>query len=120
MVELTQAAIANQGAINSQEPRAVNVSFDCNNLRVSIDFNNNSNFSFLTSQVEWLANLSPEILAEVTLTPDGKGLQWETPDLDLSIQGLLRGILGSKSWLAERSRGRCSGEGAMISKLPRL
>jgi len=128
MVELTQAmidnqiekAIANQAAIDFQEPRAVNVCFERDNSRVSIDFSNRSNFSFLTSQVEWLANLSPEILAEVTLTPDGKGLQWETPDLDLSIQGLLRGILGSKSWLAERSRGRCSGEGAMISKLPRL
>ena len=109
MIELTQAtiatqiekAIANQGAIDSQEPRAVNVSFDRANSRVWIDFSNRSQFSFLTSQVEWLANLSPEILAEVTLTPDGKGLRWDTLDLDLSIQGLLMGIFGSKSWMAE-------------------
>ncbi len=40
----------------------------------------------------------------IYLTTGGKGLRWETPDLDLSIQGLLMGIMGTKSWMAELGR----------------
>lgn len=42
-----------------------------------------------------------EILATVELTPSGKGLRWDEPDIDLSIQGLLVGIFGSKVWMSE-------------------
>jgi hypothetical protein len=37
----------------------------------------------------------------VELTPSGKGLRWDEPDLDLSIQGLLLGIFGSQVWMKE-------------------
>ncbi len=37
------------------------------------------------------------------LTPSGKGLRWDEPDIDLSIQGLLLGIFGSSIWRKERA-----------------
>ena len=112
MAELTQQQIEAQidkaleaaEAINSREPRAEAVFFDSDGERVVIHFTNGATFSFPTAAVEELANLSNTVLAEVTLTPGGKGLRWETPDLDLSIQGLLMGIFGSKQWMAELGR----------------
>jgi hypothetical protein len=55
----------------------------------------------LASTVEAVATLPTEILATVELTPSGKGLRWDEPDIDLSIQGLLLGIFGSNVWMKE-------------------
>ena len=45
--------------------------------------------------------MPPETLATVELTQSGKGLRWDEPDIDLSIQGLLLGIFGSNVWMKE-------------------
>ena len=42
--------------------------------------------SFLAESVEAIAMLPSETLATVELTPSGKGLRWDEPDIDLSIQ----------------------------------
>ena len=92
-------AIARQSKIDAVEPRANKVLFE--NNRFTIHFNNGAIFSFLAESVEAIATLSPEILATVELTPSGKGLRWDRPDIDLSIQGLLLGIFGSKVWMKQ-------------------
>ena len=92
-------AIANQTKIDAVEPRANKVLFE--DERIILHFNNGAIFSFLVSSVEAIANLSPEVLATVELTPSGKGLRWDEPDIDLSVQGLLLGILGSNMWMKE-------------------
>ena len=92
-------AIANQAKIDAVEPRANKVLFD--DGRIVLQFNNNAVFSFLPESVEEIAPLQPEILATVELTPSGKGLRWEQPDIDLSIQGLLLAFLGSNIWAKE-------------------
>ncbi|HHP7229677.1 MAG TPA: DUF2442 domain-containing protein [Xenococcaceae cyanobacterium] len=94
-----EQAIAKRSKIDVTEPRASKVSFD--NGRINLHFNNSAIFSFLAESVEAIAQLSPEILATVELTPSGKGLRWDEPDIDLSIQGLLLGIFGSKVWMQE-------------------
>ena len=48
-----------------------------------------------------IATLSKETVATVKLTPSGKGLRWEQPDIDVSIQGLLLGVFGSNVWMKE-------------------
>ncbi|MGL6342266.1 MAG: DUF2442 domain-containing protein [Waterburya sp.] len=93
------AAIANQSKIDAVEPKAQKVVFD--DGRMTLYFNNGTTFSFLTDSIEAISSLSPEILATVKLTPSGKGLRWDEPDIDLSIQGLLLGILGSNVWMKQ-------------------
>ena len=107
MVQLTDqqisaqidAAVARQPGINAVEPRANKVFF--NDGRITINFNNGAVFSFLPESVEAISTLPPETLATVELTPSGKGLRWDEPDIDLSIQGLLLGIFGSNVWMKE-------------------
>lgn len=94
-----EAAIARQSNIDAVEPRANKVLFD--DGRIILHFDNGAVFSFLTESVEAIATLPEEILATVELTPSGKGLRWDEPDIDLSIQGLLLGIFGSNLWMHE-------------------
>jgi Protein of unknown function (DUF2442) len=109
MAELTQQqidaqidrSIANAKTIDEREPRASLAFYDEPNARLIIHFLNGAIFSVPVNTIEELAPLESEVLAEVTLTPSGKGLRWDTPDIDLSITGLLLGIFGSFSWMAE-------------------
>jgi hypothetical protein len=95
-------AILTQSKINAVEPRAEQVSFDDDNDdRITIHFTNGTRFSFLAESIEKLGTLPTEIIATVELTPSGKGLRWDEPDIDLSIQGLLLGIFGSQIWMRE-------------------
>lgn len=106
------AAIARQAEIDATEPRAIKVLFDNGRkglhpqgasrpASITLHFNNGATFSFLTDSVEAISALSPFILATVELTPSGKGLRWDEPDIDLSIQGLLLGIFGSNVWMKQ-------------------
>ena len=72
-----------------------------NDGRITLLFNNRATFSFLPESVEAIATLSKETVATVKLTPSGKGLRWEQPDIDVSIQGLLLGVFGSNVWMKE-------------------
>ena len=101
------AAIARQSQIDAVEPRANKVLFD--DGRFTLCFNNGATFSFLAESTEAIAALPTEILATVELTPSGKGLRWDEPDIDLSIQSLLLGIFGSNVWMSKiGSRGSSS------------
>ena len=93
------AAIKRQPQIDAVEPRANQVIYD--NGRIILHFNNGATFSFLAESVEAIATLPSKILATVELTPSGKGLRWDEPDIDLSIQGLLLGIFGSNVWMKQ-------------------
>ena len=93
------AAIDNQAAIDAVEPRAKKVIFD--DGKIIINFNNGATFSFLPKSIREIATLEPEVLATVNLVPSGKGLRWETHDIDLSIPGLLLEMFGSNIWNKE-------------------
>ncbi|MEM9272096.1 MAG: DUF2442 domain-containing protein [Cyanobacteria bacterium P01_F01_bin.143] len=85
-------AIANQAKINRIEPRANKVTFNQQENRIIIDFDGGNIFSFVVDSISVISDLSQEILATVELTPSGKGLRWDEPDIDLSIIGLMMGI----------------------------
>ena len=93
------AAIARQSQIDATEPRANKVLFD--NGRFTLHFTNGASFSFLAKSVEAIATLPTKVLPTVELTPSGKGLRWDEPDIDLSIQSLLLGIFGSSVWMKQ-------------------
>ena len=109
MAELTQqqieqqinSAIENQKEIDKTEPRAEKVLFDRNGKTLVIYFINGSVFSCPINLIESVSELEIEIIEQVKLTPNKKGLRWETADINLSIQGLLLGIFGTKSWMKE-------------------
>ncbi|MGI8546795.1 MAG: DUF2442 domain-containing protein [Gemmatimonadaceae bacterium] len=73
--------------------RAESARYDARTGRIVMELSNGHLFGFPARGVRWLANLTPEELAKVELSPGGDGLRWEAEDIDLSVPGLLMAAL---------------------------
>ncbi len=56
---------------------------------------------FPVTLVQGLQNGNPRDLAEVRIEARGLGLHWPKLDVDLHVPSLLRGVLGTRKWMAE-------------------
>jgi hypothetical protein len=68
-----------------------------------VELTNGCTFAFPTALVQGLSDAQDEQLEEVELLGDGYGLHWENLDVDYSVQGLLAGVFGTASWMAQRA-----------------
>lgn len=53
---------------------------------------------------EGLENGNPKDLSEIRIEARGLGLHWPRLDVDLYVPSLLRGVLGTRKWMAEIGR----------------
>lgn len=83
------------------EPRAVAVRFESDSKKFVVDLSNETTFIFPARLCQGLAGASDAELANVTITPSGAGLMWERLDAGLTIPGLMKGLFGTKAWMAE-------------------
>jgi hypothetical protein len=107
MVELSDAEIdaslERGSAARLTEPRAASVRYDGLLDRIIIDLTNGCTFNFPPRLAQGLENVTGKELAKVELLGAGHGLHWEALDADLSVSGLMAGLLGTKSYLARRA-----------------
>ncbi|MCP5265590.1 MAG: DUF2442 domain-containing protein [Burkholderiaceae bacterium] len=83
----------------AQGPRAISARYSRG--RVVLDLDNGCSFAFPAARAEGLADARAADLASVEITPSGLGLHWPRLDVDLSVPALLRGMLGSRQWMAK-------------------
>ncbi|BAV66707.1 DUF2442 domain-containing protein [Sphingobium cloacae] len=81
---------------------AVSARYDRRRARVVVALNTGVELTFPAGLAEGLADASPDSLAEIEISPAGLGLHWPKLDADLSVPGLLQGVLGSKKWMARQ------------------
>lgn len=81
---------------------AVSARYDRRRARVVIGLNTGVELTFPAGLAEGLADASPDSLAVIEISPAGLGLHWPKLDADLSVPGLLQGMLGSKKWMARQ------------------
>lgn len=98
--QITRARRAAEAA-DATEPRVESVRYDHETDRIVIDLKNGITFMVPVKILEGLAGASPEDLSDVEVTPSRGGLHWEKLDVDFSVPALLRGSLGSKTWMSE-------------------
>lgn len=67
--------------------------------RVVVQLNTGIELTFPTAPTEGLADALPDDLAEIEVSPSGLGLHWPRLNADLYVPALLRGVLGSRSWM---------------------
>lgn len=79
---------------------AVKARYDRHRGRIVVMLDTGVELSFPTRLAEGLAEASPESLGTIEISPAGLGLHWPLLDVDLYVPALLRGILGSKRWMA--------------------
>jgi Protein of unknown function (DUF2442) len=85
------------------EPLAQSVRYDRRSHAVRVRLSNGCHFSFPARLVEGLETAQPDQLSEVKIRGIGTGLVWPGLDVDVSVQGLLMGIFGSKAYMARRA-----------------
>lgn len=99
-----EAAEARGAEMLSGAPRAAAARYDAPSGRIVIDLTNGCTFAFPARRVEELADASDAEIAAVEIAGAGFGLHWEARDADLSLQGLMSGLFGTKAWMSELAR----------------
>jgi hypothetical protein len=107
MADLTEAqidaALARGEAVRRTEPRAATARYDRALGRIVVELTNGCTFAFPSRLAQGLENASEDQLAEVAILGAGSGLHWESLDVDLSVPGLLAGLLGTKAHMARHA-----------------
>ena len=103
-------------ALVREAGHAVSARYDRRRSRVVVALDNGVELAFPTRLAEGLAGASPENLADIEISPAGLGLRWPLLDADLYVPALLRGVFGSKSWMA-RQLGAEGGRARTVAKV---
>lgn len=99
--ELAKAdeAVARGKLAQASQPRAAAARYDARKKLVVIELANGASFAFPPSLAQGLEGASAADLSDIEITPMGTGLHWPRLDADLTVDGLLAGIFGSRSWM---------------------
>jgi hypothetical protein len=79
---------------------AVSARYDRKTSRIVVELSTGVQIAFHPRLAEGLADATPADLAGIEISPTGLGLHWPKLDADLDVPALLRGVLGSKRWMA--------------------
>lgn len=92
--------------------RAVAARYDARKKCVVVELANGASFSFPPQLAQGLAGARAADLAVIELTPLGTGLHWPRLDADLTVEGLLVGVFGSRTWMRQHAAraGRATSE----------
>ena len=109
-------AAARRGARSvGSEPRAKRARYDRKTGRVLVELTNGCSFAFPARRAQGLEEASDDALADVEILGLGLGLHWERLDVDLSVPGLLAGLLGTKAYM-DRERAARAGSTKSAAK----
>lgn len=98
-----EAANARGRRAMARGPRAVSARCEKSGAgrRIVVELDNGCAFAFPVDQAQGLAGAKVTDLQRIEITPSGLGLHWPTLDADLSVPALVRGVLGTKQWMAQ-------------------
>ncbi|MBS0506396.1 MAG: DUF2442 domain-containing protein [Proteobacteria bacterium] len=95
---------AAQGVVHTAAHlQATAARYDARRKRVVVELANGSQFAFPLALAQGLAQARAADLAEIEITPLGTGLHWPRLNADLSVEGLLAGLFGSRAWMRQHA-----------------
>ena len=99
--ELAKAdeAVARGRLERAAQPLATAARFDARKKVVVSELANGASFAFPPNLAQGLEGAGAADLSEIEITPMGTGLHWPRLDADLTVDGLLAGVFGSRSWM---------------------
>ena len=69
--------------------------------RIRVELNNGCAFEFPVNHAQGLAGAKAADLRSIEIQGSGLGLYWPKLDADLYVPSLVKGILGTKQWMAQ-------------------
>ena len=111
--EATYAKANERGArVLARGPLATAAKYEAG--RIHVELNNGCAFEFPVEQAQGLAGAKVMDLRIIEIQSRGLGLHWPTLDADLYVPSLVKGILGSKQWMAQI--GTAGGKTSTVAK----
>jgi hypothetical protein len=103
--EVTRSPEAVARGLVSSAPhlQATAARFDARRKRIVVELANGTSFAFPPDLAQGLSDARPAELADVEITPAGTGLHWPRLDADLTVEGLLAGVFGSRAWMRQHA-----------------
>ncbi|MGH9853535.1 MAG: DUF2442 domain-containing protein [Blastocatellia bacterium] len=86
------------------EIRAREARYDRKSNRLIIELKNGATHIIPCELIQGLSDADPKDIAAVELGLRGASLHWEKLDQDFTVGGLLRGVFGTKKWMAKLER----------------
>lgn len=80
-------------------PLAVSAAYASKRIRVELD--NGCYFEFPVDHAQGLKGASVADLKIIEIQASGLGLHWPKIDADLHVPSLIKGVLGTKAWMAQ-------------------
>jgi Protein of unknown function (DUF2442) len=100
---MTQAAFAQASErgrrLLARGPLAVAAKYEAGRIRVEL--NNGCAFEFPVAHAQDLAGAKVTDLRTIQISAAGLGLHWPKLDADLYVPALVKGVLGTKQWMAQ-------------------
>ena len=81
---------------------AIAARYDRRRARIIVGLNTGVELAIPVRLVEGLAGAPADSLANIEISPAGLGLHWPKLDADLYVPALMRGVFGSRNWMARQ------------------
>ena len=94
------AAVRRASERQQSEPVAVSARYDRRRDRVVISLDTGIELAFPPHLAEGLENATPADLSQIEISPSGFGIHFPRLDAALYVPSLMKGVFGSKSWVA--------------------
>lgn len=111
------AAEARMQAELENQPKAVRARYDKRRSRIVIKLDSGLELAFPPRLAQGLEYATPDELSVIDISPLGDGLHWPAIDADLYVPALLKGVFGSKSWMA-RQMATSGGRSRLPTEMP--
>jgi hypothetical protein len=95
------AARSRARVARAREPRAKRALYDQARRLIIVELTNGAIFGFPPRLAQGLRGAAAEALAQVTVSPSGEALHWDTLDADLRVPALLQGMFGTRAWMRQ-------------------
>ena len=118
---LSDAAFAKASARGKRlkGPFAVSARYDRRRGRVVVVLTTGLELAFDPHAAQGLEAASAEALSRVEVTGAGYGLYFPDLDIDISLPGLMQGLLGSREWMKRQARAEASRANGRLGGRPR-
>jgi len=102
MAKLDEFAAATRRAAERRAagPIAVSARYDRRRDRIVVSLNSGLELAFPPSLAEGLQDAAPADLSDIAVSPSGFGIHFPKLDAHLYLPALLKGVFGSKAWMA--------------------
>src|SRR3954469_54559 len=97
------------------EPTATAVHYDKRRGRIVVSLSNGMELTFPPAIAEGLEKAKAQDLTDIEISPSGFGIHFPKLDAHLYLPALLRGVFGSKSWMASQL-GAAGGSARSVAK----